>query len=451
MAVNRKSYGRFIRPILFLLDILIINFSAYLLALNLNFRNPELFYSYISVLWLIISLKNEFYEVHRYSKLISIFSLIIRQFVFYFLALYAFIGFFKEFGISRFNLAIYCLLVFILVVITKFSFRSLLIKYRRVFGRNIRKVVVVGDSNKTEQLIQIFKTKEEFGYDFEKQFVLNNKEDGELQKLFDFVVENEVDEIYCSIKNLTEVQLNQLIEFSEVNIRILKFIPDNGNLFSRKLRFEYYDVLPVLSLRELPMEDTINYFLKRTFDIVFSLLVFVFLLSWLMPLIALIIYIDSPGPVFFKQSRPGFKEMGFDCYKFRSMRANNNTEKSAVKNDPRVTRVGAVLRKTSLDELPQFINVLLGDMSVVGPRPHLWRQNQEYWGVSKYMLRHYVKPGITGLAQSRGFRGEIETNEDIVNRTRYDIFYIENWSLLLDLRIIIQTVLNIIEGEEKAY
>ena len=134
------------------------------------------------------------------------------------------------------------------------------------------------------------------------------------------------------------------------------------------------------------------------------------------------------------------------------MSLNSRSEDSASRNDPRVTKMGKFMRKTSIDELPQFFNVLFGEMSVVGPRPHLWRQNEIYGTkIPKYMVRHFVKPGITGLAQVRGYRGEIETKKDIVNRTKYDIFYIENWSLLLDLNIIVQTVLNIFKGEEKAY
>ncbi|WP_254097277.1 sugar transferase [Aquimarina sp. Aq107] len=134
------------------------------------------------------------------------------------------------------------------------------------------------------------------------------------------------------------------------------------------------------------------------------------------------------------------------------MRINSKSENSATRNDPRITKVGEFIRRTSIDELPQFINVLFGDMSVVGPRPHLWKQNELYsTKISKYMVRHLVKPGITGLAQVKGYRGGIETNEDIVNRTKYDIFYIENWSILLDIYIIVQTVVNVFKGEDKAY
>jgi putative colanic acid biosynthesis UDP-glucose lipid carrier transferase len=181
-------------------------------------------------------------------------------------------------------------------------------------------------------------------------------------------------------------------------------------------------------------------------------LVIVFLLSWLIPILAIAIKLESKGPIFFKQGRPGLDEKEFFCYKFRSMQINITTEKEASKNDPRVTKIGKLMRKTSVDELPQFLNVLFGDMSVVGPRPHLWSQNKSYGTtIKKYMVRHYVKPGITGLAQVKGFRGEIEIEEDMINRIKFDVFYIENWSLVLDLKIIVKTVINIFKGEAKAY
>jgi len=191
---------------------------------------------------------------------------------------------------------------------------------------------------------------------------------------------------------------------------------------------------------------------KRAFDLAFSLLVIILVLSWLAPLLSLLIKLESKGPVFFKQSRPGLDEREFFCYKFRSMQINETTEQSVTRNDPRVTRIGKFIRKTSIDELPQFLNVLKGEMSIVGPRPHLWTQNNLYGAtIKKYMVRLYVKPGITGLAQVRGYRGEIATDEDMINRIKYDVFYIENWSMLLDLKIIIQTVVNIFMGEDKAY
>jgi len=168
---------------------------------------------------------------------------------------------------------------------------------------------------------------------------------------------------------------------------------------------------------------------------------------------AIIIKIESTGPIFFKQKRNGLNYLAFDCFKFRSMRPNvMSDEKQVEKNDPRITKAGAFMRKTSIDELPQFFNVLLGDMSVVGPRPHMIQETERFAKkVDKFMVRHFIKPGITGLAQTNGYRGEVETQKDIINRVKYDIFYIENWSLLLDLKIVVMTVYNVIRGEDKAY
>jgi len=219
------------------------------------------------------------------------------------------------------------------------------------------------------------------------------------------------------------------------------------------LKFEYYDYLPILSLREIPLHTTFNAFLKRSFDILFSILVIFGLLLWIGPLLAILITLESKGPVFFIQKRTGFDNEEFLCFKFRSMGMNTSSDAvQAGRNDMRVTKIGKFIRRTSIDELPQFYNVLFGHMSVVGPRPHMLKHTDEYASkVDKYMLRHFVKPGITGLAQVRGYRGEIEKDSDIQNRIRFDIFYVENWSFFMDLKIIVQTVLNAIKGEDKAY
>ena len=258
--------------------------------------------------------------------------------------------------------------------------------------------------------------------------------------------------MYCSLNEITNDQLADLVEFADENNKEIKFIPDTKEIFTKNLQVDYYEMFPVLSLQKTVLHEPTTKIFKRAFDILFAMLVIILLLSWLVPLLAILIKIESKGPVFFKQGRPGIDEEEFQCYKFRSMRVNGTTEKEASKNDPRVTRIGKFIRKTSLDEMPQFLNVLFGDMSVVGPRPHLWSQNKLYGSkIKKYMVRHYVKPGITGLAQIKGFRGEIETDEDMISRIKYDVFYIENWSLILDLKIIVQTVVNIFKGEEKAY
>jgi putative colanic acid biosynthesis UDP-glucose lipid carrier transferase len=328
-------------------------------------------------------------------------------------------------------------------------------KYRVVTGSNYRSAVIIGYTPESIRLKELFETRIDYGYRFlgffsDKKSNANIK--GRLDDLTKFVLDNNVDEIYCSLNEITNEQLKDLVDFADEYRKTIKFIPDTKEIFSKSLKMEYYEVFPVLSLQKTLLHDPLTKAFKRGFDIVFSIIVIVGLLSWLVPLLAILIKAESRGPIFFKQGRPGMDEKEFFCYKFRSMQINKTTEKEASKNDPRVTRIGRILRKTSIDEMPQFLNVLLGDMSVVGPRPHLWSQNKIYGSkIKKYMVRHYVKPGITGLAQVRGFRGEIETDEDMINRIKYDVFYIENWSLLLDIKIIVQTVINIFEGEEKAY
>ena len=224
-------------------------------------------------------------------------------------------------------------------------------------------------------------------------------------------------------------------------------------MISRAMSIELYDSVPVLNLRASPLEVEYATMVKRIFDIIFSSMVIVLVLSWLTPLVYILMKFDSKGPLFFRQKRHGVNRQSFWCYKFRSMTQSGDSDTlMATKNDMRITRMGRVLRKTSIDELPQFFNVIKGDMSVVGPRPHMEFHTEQYEkSVDKYLVRHFLKPGITGLAQIKGYRGEIVEQSDIVNRVRYDIFYLEKWSILLDFRIIFNTVFNAVKGEERAY
>ncbi|WP_420603486.1 undecaprenyl-phosphate glucose phosphotransferase [Flagellimonas sp.] len=450
MFFKQHRFSNLIIPISYLLDLLIINVLAYLLPIQ--FQTPLLFHTYISIGWIVISLKNEFYKVYRYTKVAYILMLLFTQFIFFFLILYAFIGFFKQPIISRLAMGQYFVFVFIAVFTLKFLNYTFFMKYRERIKGNIRNVVVIGKNKKTDQLISVFQERSEFGYNFVCQFSPKLL-DFDIENCFEFLLNNNVDEIYCSVSELKNEELTQIINFADNNLKTLKFIPDNKNIFSKKLKFEYYDYIPVLSLRDIPLHNPINAFLKRSFDVVFSLIIIFGLLSWLIPLLAIIIILESKGPVFFRQSRNGIDNREFYCYKFRSMAPNKDADNySATKNDMRVTKVGRFIRRTSIDELPQFYNVLFGTMSVVGPRPHMVKHTNEYSAsVDKYMVRHFVKPGITGLAQVRGYRGEIETEADIQNRTKFDIFYIENWSLFLDFKIMVQTIMNAFKGEAKAY
>jgi Undecaprenyl-phosphate glucose phosphotransferase len=450
MPYKQGRYSNLIKPLFFLVDLVILNATIFLFKTNIT--NTYIFILYISLFWLIISFKNQFYEVQRNTKIVQITTLLLKQMVVFAMILYAFIGVFKQPDISRLALGSYLLAVFVLITFFKFFSYFLLSKYRIHLGGNLRSVIVIGKNEKTKQLINIFNTRLEFGYRFKKQFCINDK-DFSLEQCFAFITENNIDEIYSSIAELSNEQINTLIDFADNNLRELKFIPDNKDIYSKKLKYEYYDYIPILTLRNIPLVDSVNHLVKRMFDILFSSAVIIFLLSWLTPIIAIFIKLESKGPVFFKQSRNGFNYEEFDCFKFRSMTPNKDAHlHQATREDQRITKVGKFLRKSSLDELPQFYNVLFGDMSIVGPRPHMVSHTNMYAKrIDKFMVRHFVKPGITGLAQISGFRGEVETDEDIIGRVKYDIFYIENWSLLLDLKIIFQTFLNAIKGDDKAY
>jgi len=450
MSYKQGRYSKLIKPLFALVDLVIINVTIFLF--NTNITNTNIFILYISSLWIIISLKNNFYEVQRNTRIIQIVTLLIKQIVLFALILYAFIGVFKQPNISRLALGNYLLMVLLIITFFKFFSYFLLSKYRIYLGGNLRNVIVIGNNEKTRQLISIFNTRLDFGYKFKKQFCTDDN-DFSLENCFSFIKENNIDEIYSSVAELSNKQINKLIDFADNNLRELKFIPDNKDIYSKKLKYEYYDYIPILTLRNIPLSAPVNHFIKRLFDIIFSSAVIIFILSWLTPIIAILIKLESKGPVFFKQSRNGFNYQEFDCYKFRSMTPNKDANLyQATRGDQRVTKIGKLIRKTSIDELPQFYNVLFGDMSIVGPRPHMVSHTDMYAKkIDKFMVRHFVKPGITGLAQISGFRGEVETDKDIIGRVKFDIFYIENWSLLLDLKIVFQTFINAIKGDDKAY
>ena len=394
--------------------------------------------------------------MYRYTRFLSLIRLLGSQFLLFILGYFAYFGIFKE-GVVVHNQFLILTSIIFSISSIKFLWLLFLKKYRAV-GNNFRTTVVVGLDDSSKNIIKLFKSKSNLGYKylgfFSRKDSENNECLGDLNDFFNYVTENSVDEIYCSLPSLKKNQIKEINKFAiEKNI-VLKLIPNSSELYSKNQSIEYYDdALMVLNVNKLPFEFSENFYIKRIFDIFFSLFVCVFVLSWLWPILWFFVKFESKGPLLFKQGREGIKGKEFTCYKFRSMTLNKDADKvHATKNDARVTKVGAFLRKTSMDELPQFINVLFGDMSVVGPRPHLESLSLEYQkDVDDYLKRHIVKPGITGLAQVSGYRGEIKKAADIKNRVRLDIFYIENWSFFLDIKIIIKTVLNLFKGEEKAY
>ena len=448
---KQGRYSGYLRPISYLIDLSIINGLA--LVYFFETIDPIIFIIFTSIAWIILSVFSKFYEVYRYTREVKIVSLILAQMILFTLIIFALSGYYQDLNIAPKIIFKYVLVVFVIVAFFKFAIYYLLQKYRVSFGGNFRRTVIFGKNNKTKNLEVFFNENPEYGYIHVNTFDLGELKSTNLKAQFDYIKKEEIDEIYCSISELNNQQILDIVDFADNNLKILKFLPDNKEIYTKKLKYEYYGYVPILSLRTIPLEDSFNMVVKRFFDIVFSSLVIVFILSWLTPVLAILIKLESKGPVFFKQSRNGFNYKEFDCYKFRSMTPNEDAHLyQATRGDQRITGIGRVIRKTSIDELPQFFNVLFGDMSVVGPRPHMVSHTDMYAKrIDKFMVRHFVKPGITGLAQISGFRGEIETDKDIIGRVKFDIFYIENWSLLLDIKVIAKTFLSAIKGDDKAY
>jgi len=444
-------YSKYLRPISVFFDLIVLNSFVYL-YLDKDLIQPVTI-TVFSFLWIISALITKFYEVYRFTKFIKIISFVFYQLLLFSIFVFAFFGVVESLNPGLSKILMFLLYAFLLISLFKFTLFYALQSYRLGFGGNFRKTIIIGNDESVEELKEFFINQKELGYENRKTFNFKSPFDLDLQECFDFILSRNIDEVYCSANELEENQINLLIEFCENNFKILKFISKRGGLLSKKLKTDTYGLSTVQSLREMPLSNDYNTLIKRFFDIVFSLFIIIFFLSWITPIIALLIKIESNGPVFFKQTRNGIKYKEFKCYKFRSMIENNDADtQQATKNDKRVTKIGKILRQTSLDELPQFYNVLIGNMSVVGPRPHMIKENERYSrSVNKFMVRHFVKPGITGLAQVKGFRGEIETNEDIINRVKFDIYYLENWSLILDLNIVFLTAINFLTGHKKAY
>ncbi|MEG9327953.1 exopolysaccharide biosynthesis polyprenyl glycosylphosphotransferase [Salinimicrobium catena] len=442
----------FIIPISVLIHLSIINLTLYIWTPATYLHLPSILF--FNLAWLIISLSLNFYPTERKEKFFTNLHKALQQYIVFGLSYFAFLGYNKVFYYStEYHLTILTV-IFIMLILYRWFFFYARSRYRMEGGNSVN-VVILGKDKNLEKLEEIFH-QPEFGYRykgfFDKKESLSSSYLGAIQDSWDFILTNNIEEVYCAASVFSKKEIKQLIDFTDNNLKKLKIIPDNKEIFTPAMTVELYENLPVINIRKIPLENRYAQILKRSFDLIFSTLIILGVLSWLTPLLFVIIKLESPGPIFFKQKRPGVNKTSFWCYKFRSMATNNLSDEPSKKNDARVTKIGKILRKTSIDELPQFFNVFLGDMSVVGPRPHMQWQNELYQtSVDKFLVRQLAKPGITGLAQVKGFRGEIIEKSDIVNRVRMDIFYLEKWSPILDLKIIYSTVANVIKGEEKAY
>lgn len=443
---KQGRFSKFLRPITVVIDLSIINAVGALVFPE--FTGKITFLTFATIAWIIVAWASDFYEVYRHTGVYKILEKIFKQFAFLFILVIAYNGFFPRFA-EKEDLILYGILILSQVTFFKLAIYFSLIYFREKLGGNFRNIVLIGNSSEITSLGDLFQYKPKFGYRCLRIF--ENLDDIDL--IENFVNEERVDEIYLSYNLVHQRNASELLLYADNNLVLLKYVPTQKELLSINSKADYYDFIPVIPRRSIPLDKTFNKFLKRTFDLIFSSLVILFVMSWLVPLLAILIKLESKGPVLFAQQRTGLGDQEFTCYKFRSMRVNSDSHlKQATRSDDRITKIGKFIRRTSLDEFPQFINVFLGHMSIVGPRPHMLKHTELYSKkVNRFMLRHLVKPGITGMAQTHGYRGEIENDRDLINRFKYDLFYLENWSIALDLKIIYLTVYNVFAGDEKAY
>ncbi len=359
---------------------------------------------------------------------------------------------------------VYAFVLFGLVSSQKFILRKVLYRFRKK-GRNIRNLLIVGAGDVGMNFYQELQSNSQFGYkivgmiDDEKKPYLNGQYLGTILELEKVLTSNSVDLVVVALPNYAEQKIELVTKLCDRFTTKVIIIPDYMRFVSERYKISMFGRFPVINVREDRLSEVHWRYAKRIFDIFFSSLIIITVMSWLLPLIAVIIKVTSPGPIFFKQERWGKRNKKFKAYKFRSMVVQSKDVddkgefQQATKNDPRITKIGKILRKTNLDELPQFLNVLAGDMSVVGPRPHPTPLNIESKEkIDLYMVRHFVKPGLTGWAQVNGYRGETKDDDNkMKKRVGYDLWYIENWSFWLDLQIIFLTVWRMVAGDPNAY
>lgn len=460
-----KGYSKYFWFIHFIGDILFINI-AFILAYYLKFDTIDFSDKYrfliiiFNAIWILVALMLQLYELRRLRRLDRILFNLFKAFLFNALFISAILFSLKASSFSREHLYATYLVLFGLILFWRYLAIKMINLYRKS-GYNYNRVVIVGGGEVAKQLHTYFNSDDVLGVrlmgvfaDSEISFNLQEGvRSGDLEALESFALKSEIDEIFYTMPLTYTQKIKRLVDFCDNQMIRFKIVPDFRGFIFKRVNIDFFDDVPVITLREEPLRDFVNRFLKRIFDLIFSILVIIFVLSWLYPIIAVAIKLSSKGPVLFKQARSGVNNEEFICYKFRSMTINEDADyKQATKRDARITKIGAFLRRSSLDEFPQFFNVLLGDMSIVGPRPHMLLHTEEYSElIKKYMVRQLVKPGITGAAQVKGYRGETKELEDMEGRVRLDVWYIENWSLSLDINIIFQTVWNMFKGDENAF
>ncbi len=451
------------------LDLAILNISFFLSAVLSQSLQILLERNYMFALmmglnfvWYFVSNVIGFYDDFSTRNFSYQFIKIVRNVIVQIFAAILFLFLVKENLFTRNFIILYALLVLILV-----SIRTQAVKYSisKIRGKekNVRNLLIIGAGDLARNFNDLISNRNDFGFNLigflNDESVPNSELNilGGIDKLNAVILEKNVEEVVIALSIYAAHQLDDIIKVCNKHAVRVHIIPDYLRFVSKKFQISMIANFPIITVRGEPLAETHWRFVKRTFDIIFSFLAIILILSWLYPLLFILNRVFSPGPVSFKQDRVGAKDEIFKCYKFRTMHTGNessNKYQPTVDGDPRITKIGKFLRKSNIDELPQFINVFKGDMSIVGPRPHPIAFNEIYKEmVEEIKIRSWVKPGITGWAQIHGFRGDVpeyeENKKRTIKRIEYDLWYIENWSIWLDIQIILTTVWQMVKGETK--
>ncbi len=461
-----RQFERYLQISLIILDLVILNAVYFLAHISLKEGAAGSYYYAYAKYWAISNLMwiVPSFLLRTYAeKIILNFEYFIKRtvqiYLLWIILILSYLYFSNEMKISR---------IFMVVNITGFGLGLLLNRFLYLGIKNYfrkshyltKKVIILGYNDIAKKLAQYF---EEDGINTEViGFIEDDKNISELShypilsdisSTLSIAKELGAHEIFSTITPEQNNDIYNLMYLAEKECIRFRIVPNLSIFITREVHIDYFGDLPIISLRSEPLDDVGNRIKKRALDIAVSSLVILLILSWLIPLLGLLIIFESRGPIFFKQLRTGKDKKSFYCWKFRSMRFNKEAHlKQATKNDSRITTIGKFIRKTSIDEFPQFINVFKGEMSLVGPRPHMVKHTSDYSEVvNEYMVRQFIKPGITGWAQVHGYRGEINNPEQIQMRVNKDLWYLENWTLWLDIQIIFLTLYYVLKGDKHAF
>jgi putative colanic acid biosynthesis UDP-glucose lipid carrier transferase len=461
-----QNFVLLIKSVFAFLDLLILNsvfflLKWYQLRMPLSANEGEYLYLWIflNVLWLACCGLYSLYEGRNTSTFENFIRRTFSAYLFFAGLTLIYLYFSKQLIISRAFVSTF-LLAFPACLMLNRVFYLLFRQHFKVRESFMKRVLIIGYNDIAKKLAAYFERNytqmEVVGFCEESQNVrelshypIINTPDNAIRAS----KELQIAEIYSTILPEQDKRIYDLMNLADQACIRFKLVPDFGLFVNQPMHLNYLSEMPILTARSEPLDDITNRIRKRIFDIAVSVLMIVFVLSWLVPLVALLIWIESRGPIFFVQKRSGLNNKPFNCIKFRSMYVNNDSHtRSAARNDARLTRIGKFIRKTNIDEFPQFLNVLKGEMSVVGPRPHMLKHTEQYSSIiKKFMVRQFLKPGITGWAQINGHRGSVDIPEEMQRRVDHDLWYMENWSLALDFRIVFLTFYNMLRGEKNAY